>query len=242
MQSILFKTVPILHDNYIPLLYAVETGEIAVVDPGTSDEILTEIELLKGRLTHIFLTHHHHDHIGGVEALVAETGAKVVGHKLDAHRLPVLNTQVEEGDVLEWAGAKMNVMFLPGHTLGHIAYHMPEHQRLFCGDVLFLMGCGRLFEGTPQQMFQSLARIKSLPPETMIHCAHEYTQTNGEFALVMNPDSNPLKLRMEKVRALREKGEFTVPGLLSEELETNPFLRAEGVEEFTKLREARNEW
>lgn len=240
VEKISIKILPMLQDNYVPLLHEKAVKHYAVIDPAAPDEILRQIAQTNGQLTHIFLTHHHHDHIGGVAALVEATGAKVVGHAADAHRLPSLDIAVQEGDELQWQGVSLKVMFLPGHTSGHIAYYAPQLNSLFCGDVLFLMGCGRLFEGTPQQMFDSLARIKNLPEHTRIYCAHEYTQKNGEFALSVDAQNSALQQRMQQVRDIRAKGEPTVPGVLEEELATNPFLRAPDVEAFAKLRKARN--
>lgn len=236
------QILPIMQDNYVPLLRNNDNKLTAVVDPGTSGQIFAKLEAESWALTHIFLTHHHGDHIGGVQELVEKTGAKVIGHRLDAYRLPPLDVELEEGDSYDWGGVEFKVMFLPGHTLGHIAYYVPQMSSLFCGDVLFAMGCGRLFEGTPEQMQQSLSRIAQLPKETMIYCAHEYTEKNGEFALQHDSANESLLNRMEKVKQLRSQNIPTVPFTLAEDLATNPFLRAKGLEEFTALREARNQF
>lgn len=241
-KRISVRILPILQDNYVPILRCVETSDVAVIDPGVADVILNDLQQSGERLTHIFITHHHNDHIGGVAELVAATGAKTIGYAGDKYRLPELDIMVEDGDDLGWNGEKIEVMHLSGHTTGHVAYYLPNISSLFCGDVLFSMGCGRLFEGTYEQMFDSLNRIKKLPEDTLIYCAHEYTLINGEFALSVDSANEYLPARMQKIRKLREQGKPTVPFLLQDELLTNPFLRAENVADFTGLRQARNKW
>lgn len=241
-KEISCEVVPIMQDNYVPLLWHEESHAAMVVDPGTSDEILGVLEERKLHLTDIFLTHHHGDHIGGVKALVAATKAKVTGHKHDVHRLPALDVTVQEGESIQWQSVPFYIMALNGHTIGHIVYHAPQLAAFFCGDVLFGMGCGRLFEGTPQQMFDSLQRIKQLPPETNIFCAHEYTQNNGEFAAHVFPNNAAIQSHLSDVKKQRAMGQKTVPLQLQMELQVNPFLLSESVERFTEIRERRNQW
>ncbi len=240
-NGISVQLIPILQDNYVPVLLDNASKKAAVVDPGVAEPILEFLKDNFFELTHIFLTHHHGDHIGGVGALLKETNAQIVGASYDAHRLPALNQQVVDGEVLHWQGLRLEVLLLAGHTTGHIAYYCAQKEWLFCGDVLFLMGCGRLFEGTFEQMYNSLQRIKNLPVNTQIFCAHEYTKKNGEFALTVMPDNAALQARMKQVEECYKKSIPTVPAFLHEELATNPFLRC-SLEEFRELREKRNDF
>jgi hydroxyacylglutathione hydrolase len=218
--------VPCLSDNYAYLIHDAATDATAVVDVPEAAPILTALAERGWKLTHILLTHHHNDHIGGVEALVAATGARVVGASADAHRLPPLTEGVAEGDTVQFGTENFEVIEVPGHTVGHIAFHLPRSQMAFTGDSLMAWGCGRLFEGTPAQMWDSLQKLAALPDETLICSGHEYTTSNGRFALHLEPQNAALISRFEDVTAARAAGQPTVPVSLALERSTNPFLRA----------------
>lgn len=190
----------------------------------------------EGALTTVLNTHHHPDHIGANIALKKATSCEIIGFYDDAHRIPAIDTKVKDGDEIKVCGYTAHVMFVPGHTLGHIAYYFQEQGALFCGDTLFAMGCGRLFEGTPQQMFDSLQKFKALPDETNVYCAHEYTLANATFSLSVDPDNKALQQRYEEVKNLRKQGIPTIPTTIGLEKSTNPFMRAKTVEEFARLR------
>ena len=230
--------LPVLEDNYIYILRS--KGQTAVVDPSLAPPVEDFLKEKKWSLNCIFNTHHHWDHTGGNLKLKKKWNCEVWGYSKDAHRIPGIDRPVESGEEFIFGNSPCRVFFLPGHTLGHIAYWFFEDQKLFIGDTLFAMGCGRLFEGTPRQMFTSLKQIKVCPPETEIFCAHEYTEKNGEFALDVDSQNPDLKKRMKQVKSLRQKNQATVPFLLSEELKTNPFLRASNLEDFIKLRSKRD--
>ncbi len=219
-------TVPCLSDNYAYLIHDEATDATAVVDVPEAAPILNALAARGWRLSHILITHHHPDHIDGVEALAAATGARVIGAAADAHRLPPLDEAVREGDVVRIGMEAGTVIDVPGHTVGHIAYHFPASRLVFTADSLMALGCGRLFEGTPAQMWASLSKLAVLPPETLVCSGHEYTASNARFALTIEPDNPALAARATAVAAARAAGRATVPSLLSEELATNPFLRA----------------
>jgi hydroxyacylglutathione hydrolase len=235
MQVIL---IPVLADNYMFLLYDQKRDIAAVVDPALAEPILTKLHNLKAELVAIFNTHHHRDHIGGNKKLIESfPGVKVYGGAEDKGRIPGQQFFLVDGSRVEFANRQAEVFFVPGHTRGHIAYYFPaRHQdevgELFCGDVLFGGGCGRLSEGTASQMFGSLARVRSLcdgshslSDSIRVWCAHEYTQKNLEFALTVEPENVQLQQRYDKVKICRQRGEATVPLLLATEKNTNPFLR-----------------
>lgn len=218
--------VPCLADNYAWLLHDPATDTTAVVDVPDALAVLRALDRQGWKLSHILLTHHHSDHIDGVQVLAAATGARVIGAAADAHRLPPLTEAVAPGDLLHIGMESVEVIDAPGHTLGHIAYHFPGARLLFSGDSLMSWGCGRLFEGTPAQMFGTLTRLAALPDDTRVCSGHEYTEANGRFALSLEPGNPALLARMEQVRALRARGEPTLPVTLALERATNPFLRA----------------
>lgn len=228
--------IPVLHDNYVYLAHDTESGETAVIDPAVADPVLAAASARGWRITQILNTHWHPDHVGGNAAIVAATGAVVTGPGGEADRIPHIARAVGEGDSVRIGTATGRVLDVGGHTAGHIAYVFDADHVLFCGDTLFALGCGRLFEGTPGQMFASLAKLKALAPETRVYCAHEYTQSNARFAVTVEPDNAALAARAAAIDAARAKGQATVPSLLSEELATNPFLRAASVEEFAARR------
>jgi len=223
--------LPALNDNYIFLLHDPVANVAAVVDPADADCVLRQLETLKSPLIAIFNTHHHNDHVGGNKKLLAQFPEAIVyGGAEDRGRIPGQQVFLQEGDRVEFGDRVGQVLFVPGHTRAHIAYYFPSTQsdepgELFCGDTLFSGGCGRLFEGTPTQMVESLSKIRSLPDPTRVWCAHEYTQKNLEFDLTVDRDNLDLQQRYQEVKQLRDRGEPTIPAWLGVEKRTNPFLR-----------------
>lgn len=222
--------LPALSDNYIFLLHDAHQNQAAVVDPAEAGPVLEKLAELGAELIAIFNTHHHADHVGGNRELRKHfPNLTVYGGAEDRDRIPGQEVFLKEGDRVEFSGRQAHVFFVPGHTRGHIAYYFPatenEGGELFCGDTLFAGGCGRLFEGTPSQMVSSLSKLRSLPDDTRIWCAHEYTLKNLEFALTVDGDNISLRDRFEKVTIARSHNQPTIPSLIGVEKATNPFLR-----------------
>lgn len=217
-------TIPCRSDNYAFLIHDAESGRTALVDAPETAPLKRALEERGWSLDEIWITHHHADHIDGVADL--RQGAVVIGAKADAHRLPPLDRQVAGGDTFTFAGQEVQVIDVSGHTVGHIAYYIPQAHTAFTADSLMALGCGRVFEGTHEQMWSSLSKLADLPPETVICSGHEYTQANAKFALTIEPDNAKLMSRAEDIAAHRAAGKPTVPSTLAEELATNPFLRA----------------
>ncbi|MBX3560760.1 MAG: hydroxyacylglutathione hydrolase [Sphingomonas sp.] len=232
--------IPVLSDNYVWLAHEPESGETAVIDPAVAEPVLAEAARRGWTISQIWTTHWHGDHTGGNAAIKAATGCTVIGPAAEAQRIPTLDRLVGEGDRVALGEAEADVLEVPAHTAGHIAYHLPEEATLFIGDTLFAMGCGRLFEGTPAQMHANLQRLAGLAPDTLVYCAHEYTLANGRFALTVEPDNDALRERMAKVEAARAAGEPTVPTTIADERATNPFMRAGSVEELAARRAAKD--
>lgn len=232
--------LPVLQDNYIWLVREPQSGAVAVVDPAVAEPVMQALDQRGWKLTHILNTHHHGDHVGGNLALKQWSHCTIVGPKADAARIPGIDVQVDDGDSYDFGKARAQVFFVPGHTRGHIAYWFKDHDALFCGDTLFALGCGRLFEGTPQQMWTSLSKLRSLPDSTRVYCAHEYTQSNARFALTVDPSNAALKNRSGEIDRLRAAGQATVPSTMGLERATNPFLRADdkAVAEAVGMRDA----
>lgn len=222
-------TVPCLSDNYAYLLHDSASGRTALVDAPEAAPIRTALSQRGWGLDAILLTHHHYDHIDGVEELCATYGATVYGAQADAHRLPPLDHPLEPGAQFDLFGQPVTVIDVSGHTIGHIAFYLPDSQAAFTADSLMALGCGRLFEGPPEMMWDSLKRLMELPPQTLIFSGHEYTEANARFAVTIEPDNAALQLRVEDIAQKRAKGEATVPASLQLELDTNPFLRADQI-------------
>ncbi len=230
------QLVPILSDNYAWLLRCSSTGATAIVDPAEVAPVAAAIDAAGGRLDMILLTHHHGDHIAGTDEIRARYGAKVVGAKADAHRLPKLDIAVSEGDSVTLGASTAVVIDTPGHTRGHISYYFADGNVLLCGDTLFSLGCGRLLEGNAAEMFASLAKLARLGPETLVCCGHEYTESNARFALHADPGNAALVAYAGKVKAWRAEGKPSLPSLMADELAANPFLRAADVAALADLR------
>ncbi len=241
-------------DNLGVLLHDPETGSTATIDAGEEAPILAALGHKGWTLTDILVTHHHSDHIAALSALKARTGARVIAPQADRHRIPDIDVAVADGDVISIGTIEFITIETPGHTSGHVSYFSAQAKLLFAGDTLFSLGCGRLFEGTPEQMWISLSRLAALPDDTKLYCGHEYTLSNCKFALKYDADNQALRARAAEVEALRAKGAFTVPSTIGLEKATNPFLRAatpelavsvglsghKAVEVFAALREAKN--
>ena len=234
------RAVPILSDNYAWLLQDSATGATAIVDPADAKPCIAAIEQAGGRLDKILITHHHDDHIAGVDEVRQRFGAAVVGAAADRHRLPRLDHAVREGDAVRLGEATLRVIDTPGHTRGHISYFSPDGDVLLCADTLFSLGCGRLLEGTAAEMFDSLQKLARLPGDTLVCCGHEYTQSNARFALSVDPDNRALQRRAAAVDRLRAAGEPTVPTRLADEMDENPFLRAPDAAALGEIRTAKD--
>ncbi|MEM5543216.1 hydroxyacylglutathione hydrolase [Sulfitobacter sp. AS92] len=218
-------TIPCLSDNYAFLLRDHDSGAVALVDVPEAVPIMAELNRRGWTLSQVWLTHHHPDHVQGLAELLTRFPAQVIGARADSHRLPPLDREVAEGDSIALGALQAEVLDVSGHTVGHIAFHVPEAKAAFTADSLMALGCGRLFEGTPAQMWESLQRLAALPSDTTICSGHEYTAANAKFALTVDPDNAALISRAKDIDSARDKGQPTVPSQLSLELETNPFLR-----------------
>jgi len=225
-MSLQILTIPCRTDNYAYLSHDAATGATAVIDVPEAAPILEALARQGWQLSNVLITHHHGDHVEGLAELLAHAPARVTGAMADAHRLPPLDSAVSEGDEVHIGSETGRVIDVPGHTVGHVAYHFPDSGAVFTADSLMALGCGRVFEGTMPQMHASLARLAALPPETLIYSGHEYAAANAAFARTVDPDNPCLAARSEQIARTRAEGRPTVPVPLSEELKTNPFLRA----------------
>ena len=235
MSRLKVSAVPVLSDNYVWLITNPDTGETAAVDPSVTEPVLEAVATEGLRLTQILNTHWHPDHTGGNQGIKAATGAPITA-PAEAQKVSSVDRIVSEGDRVTVTGAEAIVWDIPAHTAGHVAYYFEDEGMIFVGDTMFAMGCGRLFEGTAEQMYSNMQRIAALPDDVRIYCGHEYTLANARFALHAEPENQDVAGRLEQVSAMRERGEVTLPTTVAEERATNPFVRASDVGEFARLR------
>jgi len=228
--------IPVLNDNYVWLVHEPVSGETTVVDPAVAEPVLEEASRRGWRITQIWNTHWHPDHTGGNATIKAATLCVITGPAAEAARIPTLDRQVAEGDSVALGAVEADVLEVPAHTAGHIAFHFASEAAAFVGDTMFAMGCGRLFEGSAEQMHANLQRLAALPPETLVYCAHEYTLSNGRFALAAEPGNEDIARRVRAVEAARAAGHATVPTTIALERATNPFVRAQSAEALAKMR------
>ena len=236
--------IPVLNDNYVFVLHGPAPGPAVVVDPAVAGPVIHWLEQRGLDLTAVLQTHHHHDHIGGTPGLLQRwPRARVIASAADRERIPFQTDGVGAGDRLELLGHSLQVLAVPGHTAHHLAFHLPgEPGELFCGDTLFAAGCGRLFEGTPEQMHGSLRQLANLPPTTRVWCAHEYTEGNLRWAAAQRPDDGAITARLEAVRAARAAGVPTIPSTIALERATNLFVRATDPAALRQLRGSKDLW
>jgi len=235
MGRLTVSAVPVLTDNYVWMIHDTETGQTAAVDPSVAEPVLEAAAASGMKITQVLNTHWHPDHTGGNKGIKAATGCSITA-PAEAQRVSEVDRIVAEGDQVTVAGARAVVWDIPAHTAGHIAYYFEEERMIFVGDTMFAMGCGRLFEGTAEQMYANLRRIAALPDDVRIYCGHEYTLANARFAAHVEPGNIAIAERMARVEAQRNAAEITLPTTVREELATNPFVRAPDVEEFARLR------
>jgi hydroxyacylglutathione hydrolase len=231
--------VPVLRDNYVWLVHDADSAETVAVDPSVADPVLEEAARRGWRISQVWNTHWHPDHTGGNDIIRAATGCTITG-PAEAEKVSRMDRIVAGGDRARIGAVEAELIDIPAHTAGHVAFHLPDALAAFVGDTLFAMGCGRLFEGDAEQMYASLRRLADLPGETRIYCGHEYTLDNGRFALTVEPGNAELVSRVEAVKAARERGEVTLPTTIALERSTNPFIRARTVEEFAERRRAKD--
>ena len=234
------EIIPCLKDNYSYLIIDKSNNFACVVDPSESQPIINFIEKNNIKLKYILNTHHHHDHIGGNEELKKRFGSTILGFKDDSHRIPKVDILLEDNQIWQAENFIAKIIHIPGHTLGHICFHFFNEKLVFTGDTLFSLGCGRIFEGTYKQMFNSLNKIKSLPKETKVYCGHEYTLNNSKFCLQYDSKNLNLKKKIENIKKKISEGLPTLPSSINEELDCNIFLRTKDLESFSKLRDLKD--
>ncbi|MBI3445886.1 MAG: hydroxyacylglutathione hydrolase [Magnetospirillum sp.] len=227
MVKIVVEQIAVLNDNYVYLVHEPASGATAAIDPAVAGPVLERLAAKGWRLTHILNTHHHGDHTGANLDLAQRTGCAIIGAARDSQRIPGITAEIAGGETFMLGHAAVSVFEVPGHTSGHIAFWFPDSHALFCGDTLFSLGCGRLFEGSAEEMWTSLKTLRDLPADTMAYPAHEYTAGNGRFARLVERDNAELKTRLDQVDRLRAQNQPTVPVSLALERATNPFLRAD---------------
>lgn len=240
MSKLDIVRIAALSDNYIWLVHDPDSGETMVVDPAEADPVLAEADRRGWTISAIWNTHWHPDHTGGNAAIKQATGAPVIAPAAEAAKIPTADLLVVEGDVVQLGKHAATVLETPAHTAGHITYHFADDAVAFTGDTLFAMGCGRLFEGTAAQMYANMRRLADLPPETSVYCAHEYTLSNARYAQVAEPDNDAIADRLREVEKMRERGEATVPTTIALERATNPFMRAQSIEQFAERRASKD--
>lgn len=228
--------------NYIWLIEHLPSKQAVVIDPTEAQYVTHFCQQHDLSLTQIWLTHWHKDHIGGVPELMQQYQVQVYGPREELSKIPFIDHPLQDQQQINFQDLTVEIISVPGHTFGHIVYFIEELNSLFCGDTLFAMGCGRVFEGTFEQMYHSLNRLAALPEETLVYCTHEYTLSNAKFACHVEPDNLAIQERFEQVKALRQQGFATLPSTIALELATNPFLRANSVTEFQRLRELKDQF
>ena len=234
------EIIPCLQDNYSYLIIDDNNNSACVVDPGEAKPIVDYLKNKNIKLKYILNTHHHFDHIGGNEYLKKKFGSIVVGFKKDINRIPEIDILLEDNQIWKAENFEAKIIHIPGHTTGHICFHFFQEKLVFTGDTLFSLGCGRIFEGTYKEMFESLNKIKSLPEETKVYCGHEYTLSNLKFCIKYNPENQNLKKKAENIKKRIDNGLPTIPSTIKDELECNIFLRANDLESFSKLRDLKD--
>ena len=236
----IIETIPCLQDNYSYLIIDEQNNDACVIDPSEAKPVIDLVERKNLNLRYVLNTHHHHDHIGGNEELKKKYNSKIVGYKSDAKRIPGINVLVENNQIWKSDNFEAKIIHIPGHTTGHISFYFFNEKIIFTGDTLFSLGCGRIFEGTYQEMFESLNKIKSLPEDTKIYCGHEYTLNNSNFCATYDSNNLQLKNKISKIKEKLKNGLPTVPTVLDDEIQCNIFLKAKDIQTFSKLRDLKD--
>jgi hydroxyacylglutathione hydrolase len=234
------QIIPCLKDNYSYLIIDEQKNIACVIDPSEADPVIDYLERNKIELKFILNTHHHYDHVGGNLRLKEKYGASVIGYKEDKERIPEIDILVNDNETWKYENFEAKIIHIPGHTLGHICFHFSKEKSAFTGDTLFSLGCGKIFEGTYSQMYESLMKLKELPQDTKIFCGHEYTKKNSDFCIANDKNNKNLKLKIKDIEIKLRNNSPTIPSTIKEELECNIFLRANNVETFSKLRDLKD--
>jgi hydroxyacylglutathione hydrolase len=234
------KIIPCLKDNYSYLVIDDKKNIACVIDPSEADPVIKYLDNNNIKLKFILNTHHHYDHVGGNQKLKEKYGASIVGYKGDQERIPGIDILINDQETWKYENFEAKAIYVPGHTLGHICFYFYKEESIFTGDTLFSLGCGKIFEGTYSQMFNSLMKLKELPQSTKIFCGHEYTKQNSKFCIAYDKDNEKLKAKIKDIELKLKDGKPTIPSTIKDELECNIFLRSNNVESFSKLRDLKD--